>query len=498
MKRLISPALATFVAVTAIARPVAGATAAQRCASTKIRAAGKKTACLLSLDAKVAGGSPVDPAKVQKCKDKLADSFAGAERRGGCLAVGDASNVESTVDALIDDVFLALDVGTPSDCQAAKLRGAGKKARCLLNLEVKAATGRGLDPAKVQACKDRMTSAFAKAESGGGCGTLSDADEIETSVDEFVDAIVAAEPSVATCALAGCPPPVACDTAAGPCWQPPLTARWQYQLQAAVTPSGDCRLPATGGIDTAITHVPFTGGSAVAPDVFDVDFLVDPVCAAGGSNDVDNTAAVNAIHANGAKAICYVDAGTDEPFRPDHQAFVDFDAACGGCLLGDPVGGFHEERWLNIENDQGQRDFVVGMVAARLDRCKADGFDAVEFDNVEAYANDSGLPISESAQLVFNTTLANLAHTRGLTVALKNDLGQVGELVDYFDMAVNEQCEQFDECAALDPFIAAGKPVFQVEYEVAAPSFCPPANAADRSAIVKTVDLFEVPWTPCR
>jgi len=86
MKRLISPALATFVAVTAIARPVAGATAAQRCASTKIRAAGKKTACLLSLDAKVAGGSPVDPTKVQKCKDKLADSFAGADRRGGCRA----------------------------------------------------------------------------------------------------------------------------------------------------------------------------------------------------------------------------------------------------------------------------------------------------------------------------------------------------------------------------------------------------------------------------
>jgi hypothetical protein len=67
--------------------------------------------------------------------------------------------------------------------------------------------------------------------------------------------------------------------------------------------------------------------------------------------------------------------------------------------------------------------------------------DAVEFDNVDAYANDTGLPISESAQLLFNTTLANLAHARGLTVALKNDLGQVGELVGYFDMAVNEQCE---------------------------------------------------------
>jgi hypothetical protein len=40
--------------------------------------------------------------------------------------------------------------------------------------------------------------------------------------------------------------------------------------------------------------------------------------------------------------------------------------------------------------------------------------------------------------------------------------------------------------------------VLQVEYPVAAGAACLPANAAGRNAIVKTVDLFVTPWTPCR
>src|SRR4029077_13918827 len=163
---------------------------------------------------------------------------------------------------------------------------------------------------------------------------------------------------------AGCPAPVACDTSAGACWQPPLETRPQYQLQAAVTSSGDCAFPSTGGIDTVISAGPFTGGPAVSPQVFDIDFLTDPACVPGGSNDVDDTAAVNAIHGSGARTICYVDAGTDEPFRPDHQAYVDFDAACGGCLFGNAVAGFREEHWLDIEDDRGQRTFILGRVGA--------------------------------------------------------------------------------------------------------------------------------------
>ena len=505
-KRLAVAALATLIAVGATGTLASAAgTAAQECAARKIKAAGKKAACLLSLDAHVAKGGTADPAKVQACKDRLGDptrgAFAHAEARGGCLTTGDASAIEDKVDAFVDDVYTALDVGTPNGCQSAKLRAAGKKVSCLLRLRAKEAKGAGLDPAKLQACKDRLggpAGTFAREEAAGACATTGDAAMIEDEVDAFVDDVVGAEPAVATCAAAGCAAPVACDASAGPCWQPPLEIRPQYQLQAALTSSGDCAFPATGGINTGISAVPFTGGPAVSPQVFDIDFLTDPVCVPGGSNDVDDTDAVNAIHGIAARAICYVDAGTDEPFRPDHQAYVNFDSACGGCLLGKPVAGFREERWVDVDDDRGQRTFLLGVIGARVDRCRADGFDAVEFDNVDGYSNSTGLSFSEAAQLLFDTALANLAHSKGLTVGLKNDLGQIGELLPYFDFAINEQCQQFSECSTLDPFVSAGKPVFQVEYQVGAGTVCPAANGADRNAILKSVDLFDTPWTPCR
>jgi len=494
-------ALALVLALaTAPAHAAAGP--GQRCASAKIEAAAKTVLCLLSLDARTADGRAEDPAALQRCRDRLADpdrgAFARADLRGGCATDDDAARVEAQIDDLVSDLAAALAVGIPNACQASKIGAAGKEASCVLRLRAREAAGRDVDPAKLQRCRDALTGAFAGAEARGGCATTSDADTVDGRIDAFAGAVVDAEPVLATCATAGCPAPVPCDPTAGPCWVPPLQSRWQYQLEAAQTEAGDCAFPGTGGIDTGIAAAPFVGGGMVSPQVFDIDALVDPICAPGGTNDVDNAAAVAAIHTAGGRAICYLDAGTDEPFRPDHQDYLDFDAACGGCLLGRSVAGFAEERWLDIGDRHGQRTFVLGRVAARLERCRVAGFDAVEFDNVEGYANRTGLPLSQSAQLLFNTALANLAHARGLTVALKNDLEQIRELLPYFDMAVDEQCQEFDECDALAPFVAAGKAVFQVEYRSSGAATCPPANAAGRNATLKTVDLFDVPWTPCQ
>jgi hypothetical protein len=429
----------------------------------------------------------------------MSGTFTHAEARGGCAIGGEADAVGGVIGGFADDVDAALAAGTPNVCQQAKLLATGKKARCLLTVEARAAaSGDVPDPGRLQACRDRLTATFDTLDARGGCATTNDAANVESRVDGLVDTVVADEPVVATCALVGCPVPTACDGSQGACWTPALTSRFQYQLEAATTAAGACAFPATDGIDVGLTATPFVGGSAVAPEVYDVDLLVDTVCAAGGSNDVDATAAVDAIHAAGAKAVCYVDAGTDEPFRPDHQSYVDFDAACGGCLFGRPVGGFREERWLDVNDDRGQRTFVLGRVAARVDRCKADGFDAVELDNVDGYANVTGLPLSAASQLLFDSALANLVHARGLAVGLKNDLDQVPELLPYFDFAVNEQCAQYAECDALDPFVATGKAAFEVEYAVPPATFCPHANAAGRNAIAKQVDLFDVPWTPCR
>src|SRR5436190_7091708 len=97
---------------------------------------------------------------------------------------------------------------------------------------------------------------------------------------------------------AAAPAPLACDTTQGACWQPAVNSRWQYQLQ------GVAAYVSTGGINTTISAVPFTGGAPVTPAVFDFDLYVDQ--AISGNNTTLNTAGVNGVHARGARAICYI------------------------------------------------------------------------------------------------------------------------------------------------------------------------------------------------
>ena len=51
-----------------------------------------------------------------------------------------------------------------------------------------------------------------------------------------------------------------------------------------------------------------------------------------------------------------------------------------------------------------------------------------------------------------------------VVVGLKNDLDQIPALVEAFDFAVNEQCHEHEECELNQPFLDAGKPVFNAEY----------------------------------
>jgi hypothetical protein len=291
-------------------------------------------------------------------------------------------------------------------------------------------------------------------------------------------------------------PPEACDAKAGPCWTPTVGARWQYQLEAKGR-----RHAATGGIDVDICAKPAGGGACVRPEVFDIDLWVDPALTGGAA--VVNATAVDAIHAAGSRAICYVQAGTAERFRPDYPAFVAFDEACGGCLLGKPFSSvFPDEYWLNLNDDEGQRAFVLEIVAARVALCAEAGFDGVEFDVVDAYAHGAtvtGWELSYETQLEYDQQLANLAHRHGLTAALKNDLGQLEDLLPWFDYAVNEQCFEFDECAGYAAWIAAGKAVFAVEYRTPRRRFCADADAAGFGAIKKarSFRLFAKPWKPC-
>ncbi len=291
----------------------------------------------------------------------------------------------------------------------------------------------------------------------------------------------------------------------GPRWTPPLRTRWQWQLQGAPG-----RHEATGGINVHVCRPTFRGGPCVRPEVFDVDLFVDPSIA-GRFGYVVDTAAVAAIHASGRHVIGYVTAGDAERWRPDYEQFVDFDRRCHGCLLGKPFSHrFPDEYWANINRGRGRFDFMLQMLRARTDRVAAAGFDGIEYDIVDAYAQGrrvTGWRITYDTQLAYNLALAQMAHEDGLAVALKNDGGQIPDLVSSFDFAINEQCFQYHECdgggypaPGWRAFVEAGKPVFEAEYRLEPSAFCPTANEWGFDSIKKARDfnLYGAPWTPCR
>jgi endo-alpha-1,4-polygalactosaminidase (GH114 family) len=279
-------------------------------------------------------------------------------------------------------------------------------------------------------------------------------------------------------------------------WTPTVGLRWQWQLEGRVGQHA-----ATGGIAVGICQVPFAGGECVRPDVFDIDLFVDPQIA-GRFGWLLATDAVDAIHASGRHVIGYVTQGDAERWRPDYEQFVDFDEHCDGCLLGNPFSKrFPDEYWANFSPGHGRMNFMLQMMRARTDRVAATGFDGIEYDIADTYANGDapGFHVSAETQLAYNTALTQMAHENGLAGALKNDGGQIPDLVDHYDMAINEQCFQYHECDGYSAFIDAGKPVFEAEYKREPDEFCPEANVMRISAIRKSqnYELFAHPWIPC-
>jgi hypothetical protein len=186
---------------------------------------------------------------------------------------------------------------------------------------------------------------------------------------------------------------------------------------------------------------------------------------------------VASLHSKGRKVICYLSAGSWEDWRPDAAKFP--------AVVKGNSNGWPGEKWLDIR----RLDVLGPIMEARLDLCRQKGFDAVEPDNVDGYTNNTGFPLTYQDQLRFNIFLANAAHARGLSIGLKNDLGQIGDLVTAFDWALNEQCFQYNECQTLLPFVAAGKAVFIAEYSTPTSSFCPQANAMNFNALRKNLNL---------
>jgi hypothetical protein len=229
----------------------------------------------------------------------------------------------------------------------------------------------------------------------------------------------------------------------GPWWKPtasaPLPLHWM--INGALTPSAPIQL----GLRA------LNGATLPAPAVFDID------------GETNSKATVDALHATGAKVICYVDAGTYENWRSDASKLK----AVSG-LLGKAVSGWQGENWLDVRRISD----LAPVMQARFQDCKAKGFDAIEPDNIDGYTNGTGFPLTAADQLAYNKALAGWAHTIGLSIGLKNDLDQASALVGDFDWALDEECYTYSECSSLTAFTHANKAVWIAEYKSVSSSSC--------------------------
>jgi hypothetical protein len=244
-------------------------------------------------------------------------------------------------------------------------------------------------------------------------------------------------PSAAIGSNAALPEPEPCEG----CWIPEMKTSWQIQF--------------AGRLDTSFDV-----------EMYEVDMF-------DTSREV-----VSDLHAEGRRVVCYINAGSWERWRPDADEFPK-------AVLGKNLDGWPGERWIDIRRMR----VIKPLFRDRIELCQAKGFDSLEFDNVNGFQNRTGFPLRGADQLEFNAWLANAAHENGLSVALKNDGAQAGELVDYFDWALVEQCFQYDECGDYDVFVESGKPVMEIEYKLERRQFCERASARRFNALRKHRDL---------
>lgn len=259
-------------------------------------------------------------------------------------------------------------------------------------------------------------------------------------VNRRIRGVAAAAGAVAAAMILGACTPQGGTSTTADWWAPQQGQSWQVQL--------------SGGLDTSVNA-----------DIYDVDGIDTA------------TPALRELKDGGAHLVCYFNAGAWEKWRDDAGSFAP-------SLLGTGLDGWPGERWLDVR----QQDELLPLMAARMDACKERGFDAVDPDNVDAYANDSGFALTKQDQLAYIRALAGLAHERGLGFGLKNAPDLVAELVDDVDFAVNEQCFEYRECDAYAPLLAAGKAVVVLEY-VATPGQACSSAPQGMEVLFKPLDL---------
>jgi hypothetical protein len=167
--------------------------------------------------------------------------------------------------------------------------------------------------------------------------------------------------------------------------------------------------------------------------------------------------------APGLYNICYVNGFQTQPqeesfWLGQHPDLVLRDG--NGDPVVDPDWG---EDLLDTSTDV-KRTALAAIVGGWISQCAADGFNAVEIDNLDSYSRSGGL-LTQANNVAFMALLSATAHSNGLAVGQKNSVELLGSSSEMgTDFAVAEECNRYDECDAYRAVY--GDLVFAIEYRL--------------------------------
>jgi hypothetical protein len=269
-------------------------------------------------------------------------------------------------------------------------------------------------------------------------------------------------------------------------WQPPERADWMWELGQPLVTS-DPRMMGTG-----VTAYNGDKPPGDDPVVYDIDGIQNPA------------STVATLHHRGDHVICYIEVGTagnyytaaQEGIKTTYYARLN---AAGD--LGRKLSGYRE-RFINIT----ARSAVSIIKSMIYKQCARKGFDAVETDLDETFGNNegnTGFTITKADEVRYLTALANYMHVLGLGWIAKNldDTGRtsfVNRMEPLAQGIISEQCNEYQTCWLLRPFLAARKWIGNAEYAPQTQAgFCPRDNPANMNGILFGTNL-DGGRSPCR
>ena len=109
-----------------------------------------------------------------------------------------------------------------------------------------------------------------------------------------------------------------------------------------------------------------------------------------------------------------------------------------------------------------KRATVLGVVGGWIDSCAAEGYRAIEADNLDSYTRSHGL-LTAAQALAFGRALATRAHHDHLALGQKNAADQSAAAHRAgFDFAIAEECQVYSECASYTRVYGTG--LIEIEY----------------------------------